>query len=147
MECSLNLETIIVALIWGALSGYLMLRTLDSLVGIIFCLHGLLQSRWKRLVNKASPGQIKYSIILQLLLRVCIYVMTFGVLLQVGDSFVWRKFRFVYEGNSGLIWAVAAGFIAILFLRASWRRLIMVWKMTHEFDYAEKRKRTILLKG
>lgn len=143
----MNLEIIIVALVWGALSGYLILRTLDSLVGITFCLHGLLMSRWKRLVNKASPGQIKYSIILQLLLRIGIYVVVFGVLLQVGDSFVWRKFRFAYEGNSGLIWGVTAGSITIIFLRASWRRLIMFWKMTHEFDYAEKRKRTILLKG
>ena len=147
METPLTLEIIIVAIIWGALSGYLLLRTLDSSLAIIFCLHGLLMSRWKRLINKAAPGQIKYSIILQMLLRVFIYMLVFGFLLEVGDNLAWKEFRFVYAGHSFLIWGVTAGIVATVFLRASWRRMVMIWKMTHVFDYAEKRKRTVLLKG
>lgn len=147
MEAPVNFDIILVAIVWGALSGYLMLRMLDSSLAIIFCLHGLLMSRWKRLVNKASPGQIKYSIILRLLLRVTIYVMMFGFLLEVGDNVVWREFRFGYQGTAGLIWGAMAFIFAAVFSRASWRRMVVVWKMTHIFDYAEKRQRTFLLKG
>jgi hypothetical protein len=147
METPVTFQLILVAIIWGALSGYLMLRMLDSLIATAFCLHGLLMSRWKRLVNKASPGQIKYSIILRLLLRVTIYVMMFGFLLEVGDNVVWREFHFDYQGTAGLIWGAMAVIIAAIFSRASWRRMVVVWKMTHVFDYAEKRQRTFFLKG
>ena len=142
----MNLEIIIVALIWGALSGYLILRTLGSLLAIGFCLHGLLLSRWKRLVNKAAPGQIKYSIILRLLLWVALYGLLFGFLLEIGDSLVRREFRFNYRGTGGFLWGSMAGIVAACYLRASWRRLRVIWKMTHEFGYAEKRQRTFLLK-
>jgi len=147
METSLNMETMGLAFAWGALSGYLMIRTLDSVIAIIFCLHGLLMSRWKRLVNRASPGQIKYNIILRLLLQVTLYGLLFGFFLEMGDTFATRTYRFAYQGTYGLVWGVTAGIIAAIFLRPSFRRLVMVWKMTHHFDYAEKRQRTFLLKG
>lgn len=143
----MNLDTAIVALSWGVISGYLILHALDSLLGIAFCLHGLLMSRWKRLVNKASPGQIKYNIILRLLLRVTLYALLYGFLLDIGDNFVRKEFRFAYQGTEGLIWGVIAGIVTVIFLRASWRRLVVVWKITHVFDYAEKRQRTFRLKG
>lgn len=142
----MNLDTIIVALAWGALSGYLILRTLDSLLAIGFCLHGLLLNRWRRLANKAAPGQIKYGIILRLLLQVVLYGLLFSFLLEVGDSLVRREFLLNYQGTGGLLWGAMAASVVAIFLRASWLRLVVAWKMTHEFDYAEKRQRTFLLK-
>ena len=143
----MNLDTIIIALTWGALSGYLILRTLDSGLAIIFCLHGLLMTRWKRLVNKAKPGQIRYGIILDRLLRVILSGFLFGFLLEGGHNLVQRKFHFSYQGSVGLLWGVLATIAATFFLRAAWHRLIVTWKITHEFDYAERRQRTSLLKG
>ena len=141
----MNLD-IIISLTWGALSGYLILRTLDSALATIFCLHGLLMTRWKRLANKAKPGQIRYSIILQQLLRAVFCGFLFYFLFEIGDNFVLRRFHFNYQESAGLIWGIMAIIVAALLLRASWRRLIRVWKITHEFDYAEKQQRTFLLK-
>lgn len=142
----MNLETIIVALFWGVVFGALSLHALDRLLGILFCLHGLLMSRWKRLVNRASPGQIKYSIILRLLTRLGLYVLLYGFLIEIGDNLVRREFRFAYQGTGGMIWGGTAIIAAAVFLRSACRRLVVVWKMSHEFDYAEKRQRTYLLK-
>ncbi len=143
----MNLATIIIAIIWGTLSGYLLLRILDSLLAIAFCLHGLLMTRWKRLANKATPGQIRYGTILHQLFRVTLCGMVCGFLLESGNNLVQKKFHFDYHGFSGLVWGVLAAIVAIFLLRASWRRLIVAWKITHEFDYAERRQRTSLLKG
>lgn len=142
----MNAESTIIALIWGALSGLLLLRILESLLATLFCLQGLLASRWKRLVNKASPGQIKYSVILNTLLRVFLFGLLFAGLYATGDALVRREFWFSYHKHDMLIWAVAAGLAVIVLLRGSWRRLAMVWKMTHHFDFAEKMKRTVMLK-
>ena len=142
----MNLDTLIAALAWGVLSGYLILHALDSLLGIVFCLHGLLLSRWKRLINRAAPGQIRYSIILRLMTRVGLYALLYGFLLDIGDNFVRREFRFAYQGRGGLIWGMTAVIVAAVFLRAARRRLVVIWKMSHQFDYAEKRQRTYLLK-
>lgn len=143
----MNFDTISIALVWGTLSGYLILRTLDSLLAIVFCLHGLLMTRWKRLANKAAPGQIKYGTILNQMLRVILYGLLFGFLLESGNNLVQRTFHFSYHGSGGLLWGVMATIVAIFFLRAAWRRLIVTWKITHKFDYAEKRQRTFQLKG
>ncbi len=139
-------HTIIVALVWGTLSGYFALRILDSLLAVAFCLHGLLSSRWKWLNNKAAPGQIRYSIVLKLLLRVTAYGLLCGYLLEAGDSFIRRKFSLVYHAPAEFLWGAMAVIVAVVFLRTSWRRLIVVWKMSHEFDFAEKRQRGFLLK-
>jgi len=143
----LNLDTIIIALLWGTLSSYLILRTLDSGLAIILCLHGLLTTRWKRLVNKAKPGQIRYGLLLRLLFQAVLSGILFGYLLVLGDDLIQRKFHFNYQGSGGLLWGVVASITAIFFLRASWRRMKVIWKMTHEFDYADKQQRTFLLKG
>ena len=143
----MNIDTIIIALIWGTLSSYLILRIVSSGLGIIFCLHGLLMTRWKRLANKAKPGQIRYGIILHQLLRAIFSGFLFAFLLEIGDNFIQRKFHFNYQGSSGVLWGVVVALVMIICLRASWRRLVVIWKITHEFDYAEKRQRTFILKG
>ena len=143
----MNFDTISIALTWGTLSGYLILRILDSLLAIVFCLHGLLMTRWKRLANKATPGQIKYGIILNQMLRVILYGLLFGFLLESGNNLVRREFHFSYQGSGGFLWGTMATIVAIFVLRTAWRRLIVTWKITHEFDYIEKRQRTFQLKG
>ncbi len=142
----MNLDTTIIALTWGALSGYLILRTLDSGLAITFCLHGLLMTRWKRLANKAKPGQIRYTIILRMLLRASLSGVLYGFLLKLGDNLIQRKFHFYYQGSGGLFWAIVATIVAIFFLHASWFRLFVTWKVTHQFDFAEKQQRTFLIK-
>ena len=143
----MNFSTISIALSWGTLSGYLILRTLDSLLALIFCMHGLLMTRWKRLANKSAPGQIKYGTILSQILRIILYGLLFGFLLESGNDFVQRKFHFNYQGAGGIIWGTMATIVVISCLRATWRRLMITWKITHKFDYAEKRQRTFQLKG
>lgn len=142
----LNLDTFIIPMTWGVLSGYLLLRTASCGLAIIFSLHGILMTRWKRLASKAKPGQIRYGIILHQLLLAASYGVLFGFLLKIGNNFVQRKFHFNYQGSSGLLWGVAATLVAIIFLRAAWHRLAIIWKITHEVDYAEKRQRTFLLR-
>ncbi len=139
----MNFEAIIVALIWGAVSGYLLLRALHSLLAIGICLHGMLPGSWPRLAIKATPRQVRYGIILGLLVRFVIYALLCGYLLKVGDSFVRREFQFDYLGTNGLISAAIAGITAAFFLSTSWRRLVITWKMTHEFGYAERRQKDI----
>lgn len=139
------ISSIIAALIWGAITGLLAMRLVDSLLGLAFCLHGLFMSRWKRLSNKAKPGQIKYDIILQSMGKLAIFTFASAVLLKLGDEFVRWNFQFYYQGNNLLAWGIAAGIVAIILARPTWRRLVVVWKMTHEVDYAEKRQRTSML--
>lgn len=131
---------------WGAVAGYLLLRAVDSLLAVIVALHGLLLSRWKWLKNKATPGQIANDILLSQILKAGVFGAVFTYLLTAGDDLMWGKFRFNYQGQGGVLWSVAAAIVALLFLRSTWRRLVVVWKLTHEVDYAQKRKRTVLLR-
>ncbi|MCD6527844.1 MAG: hypothetical protein J7K75_12715 [Desulfuromonas sp.] len=140
------LDTSTVVLIWGALSGYVILRSLDSLLAALFCLHGLLMCRWKRLVNKETPGQIAYDIILNQLFKAGILGLVLVYILEQGNNFIWNEFRFSYQGRDGLLWVAAAGTVAIIFLLPTWRRLVVAWKITHEVGYAHKRQRTYLLR-
>ncbi|PLX91470.1 MAG: hypothetical protein C0619_07570 [Desulfuromonas sp.] len=142
----MSINTILIALTWGAAAGYLILRTLDSLLAVSFCLHGILLRRWKHLVNPASPGQINYSIILRMLLRVTLHLVLFGFLLETGTQFIRREYQFAYQGTEFVLWGIAALVPSGFLLRKSLRRLIVVWKVTHQFDYAEKRKRTLMLR-
>ena len=103
-------------------------------------------SRWKSLKNRATPGQIAYDIILSQLLKAGIFGALFSFLLAEGDKLMWGKFRFNYDGQAGIVWAVAAAIVALIFVRKSWRNLVVVWKLTHEVDYAHKRQRTVLLR-
>lgn len=139
--------TIAIALLWGAVSGLLGLHLLANLLAMIFCLHGLLTTRWKRLARKATIGAIKYGINLKLLLRVSIYALLFAALLYYGDRFVRREFRFQYRDNVTLLYAAAATLAALSRLKTMWKRSQLVWRMSHEVDYAERRQRTRMLKS
>ena len=138
--------TIFTSILWGALSGVLGIQILTNLLALLFCAHGLFQTRWKRLSNKAKAGQVKYGTILQLMLRIGLYTLLFVMLLSFGDSYVRREFWFEYRGDAALLFTAVATLATLGFLPAIRRRLQMVWRMSHEFDYAERRKRTRMLK-
>jgi len=141
-----NIDMNIAVFCWGAVAGYLMLRAFDSLLAIVFALHGLLMSRWKWLRNRATPGQIANDIILSQLLKAGIFGALFTFLLAEGDNLMWGEFRFNYQGQAGMLWMAGAAVVALIFVRKSWRKLVVVWKLTHEVDYAHKRQRTVLLR-
>lgn len=143
---SMNTSTILVACIWGATAGLLAIHTLANLLAMGFCLHGLLMTRWKRLVKKAAPGVVKYDTNLQLLLKVAFYALLFGGLLYSGDSFIRSELRFRYTGNAQLLFAAVAALAAFSRLNALRKRSQIIWRMSHVPDYAERRKRTTLLK-
>jgi hypothetical protein len=142
----MSTSTILTAIIWGALTGALGLQLLANLLALLFCLHGLLQTRWKRL-SKKMTGQVKYSTILPLMLKIALYALLFGALLHFGDDYVRRVFWFEYRQNQALLYTATATVIAIGLLPAAWRRLRIIWRMSHEFDYAERRQRTRMLKS
>ena len=132
--------------LWGAVAGYIMLRVAGCLMAILFSLHGLLMTRWKRLKNRATPGQIAYDIILNQLFRAGFFGALFIFLLLGGDKLMWGEFRFDYKGQEGIVWAVAFAIVVLVFARKLWRNLVTAWKVTHEVDYAHKRQRTALLR-
>ncbi len=142
----MNISINIAGFFWGAVAGYLMLRAVGSLLAILFSLHGLLMTRWKRLKNRATPGQIAYDIILNQLFRAGLFGALFIFLLVEGDKLMLREFRFNYTGQAGVVWAVAFAIVVLVFARKLWRNLVVAWKVTHEVDYAHKRKRTALLR-
>jgi hypothetical protein len=139
-------ETIAIAILWGGLSGYLLIRLLDNLGAMVICLHGLLITRWQKLASKASTGRVKSEIILRVLLRVSLYALLCVYLLHVGFQYTRQELWFDYGGDGAILFAVVAALIALSRLPAVRRRLLVIWKMTHEFDYADKRQRTFLLK-
>jgi hypothetical protein len=142
----MNLETVVIALLWGALSGYLFIRLLDNLVAVGFCLHGLLLTRWRKLASKAATGRVASAVILPILLRVSLYAVLCAYLLHVGFQYTRQELWFDYGSQSAIFYAVIAALMATSRLPAVKRRLTIIWKMTHEFDYADKRQRTFLLK-
>jgi hypothetical protein len=139
-------EIISIALIWGALSGYLLIRTIDNLIAIGICVHGLLITRWQKLARKSSTGRVKSTIILPVLLRVSLYALLCGYLLHFGFRYTRQELWFDYGGDGAIPYAVVALLVIISRLPAVKARLLVIWKMTHEFDYADKRNRTFLLK-
>lgn len=143
----MNAATIIIALSWGAIFGLLAIHALANLLAILFCLHGLLLTRWKRLAHKAATGCVKYGINLRLLLRVTLYGLLFVGLLYYGDSFVRKEFRFHYQGTDAIIFIVTASLVALSRLNAMRKRSQVIWRMSHDFDYAERRHRTQMLKS
>jgi hypothetical protein len=143
---SMNTSAILVAAIWGAIAGLLAIHTLANLLAMGFCVHGLLMTRWKRLAKKATLGTVKYDINLQLLLKVSFYALLLGGLLHYGDTLVRSEFRFRYTGNAQLLFAVLATLAAFSRLNVLRKRSQMIWRMSHVPDYAERRKRTRLLK-
>ena len=143
---SMNTSTILVASIWGATAGLLAIHTFANLLAMGFCLHGLLMTRWKRLAKKAAPGTVKYDTNVQLLLKVAFYALLLGGLLHYGDSFVRSEFHFRYTGNAQLLFAAVAALAAFSRLNVLRKRSHIIWRMSHVPDYAERRKRTSLLK-
>lgn len=139
-------NSIITATLWGGVSGILGIQILANLLALCFCLHGLLMTRWKRLAKKAT-GQIKYSVNLQLLFRLSLYTLLFVALLRFGDSYVRHKFWFEYRDNTLILFSAMSIVAALGFLPATSRRLRVIWRMSHEFDYAERRQRTRMLKS
>jgi hypothetical protein len=143
----MNITLFVIAIIWGLFAGYLLLRCADSLLGLLFCLHGLVERHWKRLADKNATGLIRPRLILKLALRLCCYALLCGFLLEAGDGFLRREYRFHYEGTTGLLFALAGGSVILSRLLVSWKRMKLVWRLAHEFDFAERRERTSLLKG
>jgi hypothetical protein len=139
-------ETIVIALLWGALSGYLLIRLLDNLSAVGICLHGLLMTRWQKLASKTPTGRVRSATILPILLRVSLYSLLCAYLLHVGFQYTRQTWWFDYGGAGAVPFAVVAALVALSRLPAVKHRLLVIWKMTHEFDYADKRLRTLLLK-
>jgi hypothetical protein len=133
-------------MIWGGLAGALGVQLLANGLGLLFCLHGMLQTRWKRLSKKLT-GQVKYSTILPLMVKIALYALLFALLLQFGDRYVRREFWFAYTDTAVILFGASATVVAGTFLPAVRRRLRVIWRMSHEFDYAERRQRTKMLKS
>lgn len=142
----MNTILVVIALFWGLLAGYLMLRLVDSLLGLLFCVHGLFERRWKKLADKNATGLIRPRLILKLALRLGCYALLCGLLLDTGDDLLRRAYRFRYAALPGVLFALAAGAVILSRLLVSWQRMKLVWRMSHEFDFAERRERTRLLK-
>ncbi len=143
----MNATTLVISLLWGAVSGLLAIHLLANLLAALFCLHGLILTRWKRLAQKAATGLVKYHINLRLLLRVSLYVLLFGGLLYYGDSYIRKEFRLQYQGSGAILFYVAAALAALSRLKAMYKRSQVIWRMSHDFDYAERRQRTQMLKS
>lgn len=144
---TMNVEMLLIVLLWGALAGYLAIHALANLFAISFCLHGLLLTRWKRLANKAAIGAVKYGTNLRLLLRMGLYALLFCGLIYYGDSFIRKEFRFQYNGTGLILFAAVASVVALSRLQAMRKRSQVIWRMSHTFDYAERRQRTQRLKN
>lgn len=142
----MSTNSIFIAILWGALSGVLAIQLLSNLLAVLFCLHGLLLTRWKRLAKKVT-GQIKYSINLRLLLRAALYSLLFAALLRFADSYVRHKFWFEYRGSTAILFMVVCSISVLCVLPTTLRRLRVIWRMSHEVDFAERRQRTRLLKS
>ncbi len=143
----MSVTLVLIAIFWGLIAGYLLLRGTDSLLGLLFCVHGLFKRRWKQLADKNATGLIRPRLILKLALRLGCYALMCVFLLEAGDGFLRREYRFHYGELAGVLFALAAGSVILSRLLTSWRRMKLVWRMTHEFDFAERRERTRLLKS
>ena len=141
----MSLSLIATALAWGGVFGYLALRLFDTLLGVGFCLHGLLLWRWKRLASTVATGVAKPENILSLLFKLTLYTMVFAALMRLGDDFARHKLRFGYSGSGALPFFLAAGGMVLSRMQPTRRRLVHYWKMSHEYDYADRRRRTKML--
>lgn len=141
----MSITSIFIALIWGVAAGYALPRVFDSLLGLIFCLHGLLLTHWKRLASKAATGIIRPATLYSVIFWVCLPLLLFGSLLKLGHNFS-AELGFYYHGIEALVFTVVASATGLSQLPAMRRRLVTAWKMSHEYDYAERRKRTRMLR-
>lgn len=141
----MSFSLIAIALGWGLVAGYLTLRGLASLLGMVFCLQALLRWRWQRLAGKLTTG-VKPGSNLDLLVKLSLWLLLFAALLQLGDNYVRFNLGFAYAGRSGIAFGLAAVGVILALLPATRRRLLHYWRMSHVFDYAERRRRTQLLR-
>ncbi len=142
----MSLAPVATALVWGLFFGYLTTRILDSLLGIGFCLHGLLIGRWMRLAGKVPTGVVKPENLAGFMFRLTLYALLFAALMRFGDDLARHNLRFKYSGSGAILFFLAAGALVLSRLLATRRRLVHYWRMSHEFDYAERRRRTQLLR-
>ncbi len=143
----MSIDIIAIAMAWGIVSGYLLIRIMDSLVGVILCLLALINARWKRLAGKPSVNHVDPGIILRLMFQLTVIAVLCGFLFYYGYGFIRRESGFDYSGGKLILWSAMACATALSRLPATRRRLIFFWKMIHEFDYAQRRQRTFLLKS
>ncbi len=143
----MSVTLVVIAIFWGLLAGYLLLRCVDSLLGLTFCLHGVFERRWKKLADKTATGLIRPQLIVKLALRLGCYAAISAFLLEAGDGFLRREYHFYYDEIPGVLFAIAGGSAIVSRLFTSWQRMKLVWRMTHEFDFAERRERTRMLKS
>ena len=66
--------------------------------------------------------------------------------MRFGDDLARHNLRFEYSGNDATLFFLAAGALVLSRLLTTRRRLVHYWRMSHEFDYAERRCRTQLLR-
>lgn len=140
----MQITNIIITLAWGAGASLLLARILESLIAIIVGLHGLLQRRWKQLVNKASPGQIRYPVLLKFLARMSLELLLCSYLLQLLLQLSMRSL-FPGGGTADLLFSAIALLGVVAQFPYTRQRLKVAWKITHLYDFAEKRDRTRLL--
>lgn len=143
----MRLELILTALVWGAIAGGLATCAAASTASLLGCLHGLVMGRWKRLADKAATGVIRPGIILGLMVRAALTGLLCVFLIRFGHNYVRREFGFVLEGSNAILFATSACAAAVIRFRSDRKRLSYYWRMSHEFDYAEKRQRTRMLKS
>jgi len=140
-----NISHLTLALLWGGAGGYLALRLFDAFIGIVFALHGLLLWRWKILATGMATGVAKPENILHLLLRLALLVLIYAILLQFVADFFGDRLPSVSSGSALLPSALAAAGLVLTRLARLRRRLAHYWRISHEFDYAERQGRTMLL--
>jgi len=148
--------SLLVALIWGMISGYAFLRIFDSIVSLGVCLHGLsLSPRRKKKSgakpetdskSKKKPTWVNPRIIRKLMGQLGLYLFFFVAVVYLGDSVVKRQLFFSYQGSAGIVWIVVAAAVFLLRLATSLRRIALIRRLSHERDYAERRDRTYMLK-
>ncbi len=143
----MRIELILIALAWGVIAGVLATLGAASLASLCSCLHGLVMGRWKRLADKTATGLIRPALLLRLIGQTALLALLCVFLIRFGHNYAHREFGFFYEGTSGILFAVGAGAAVIGRLRSARDRLARYWRMSHEFDYAEKRKRTRMLRS
>lgn len=142
----MSMTLFFISLLWGLCCGYGLIKLVEALLSIIASLHGLLLRRWKGLANKAAPGMISYSIILDLLVRSFLVGILAATILRWADAWVQQKTDFTYSHTALILWAVAAVCAALAGLKPGWEKVRIAWKISHESGYAERRKRTFLLR-
>jgi hypothetical protein len=90
---------------------------------------------------------VNYDTNLRLMLRVALYALLCGGLLYYGDSFIRKEFRLQYQGTGSILFYVVAALASLSRLNAMRKRAKVIWRMSHDFDYAERRQRTQRLKS